>query len=92
MNKVTSDVTQADLDKAKKVVRGYKDKLIEANTLLSEVDKNIDNYNNELRELGVDPDDADNYIKDNKMTIVDEFNSIVDKINDIEQRAEGEDA
>ncbi len=86
MNNITGNTTQADLDAAKKVVRGHKDQLLKANTVLSEVDKNIENYNKELTGLGVDPEKAEDFVKGEEESITNDFNAIIDKINEVETR------
>jgi uncharacterized protein Yka (UPF0111/DUF47 family) len=72
--------TEKQIIELKQQIQGIRDTVIQAKATMNEVIKNIEDCKNELKSLGVDPDNADEVIKEIEAEIDSLYNSSYQKI------------
>lgn len=74
--------TEREILALKKEVTDLRDKIIQAKATYNEVVKNIENYENELKELGVNPNNVDEAIQDMESKIEELYQKAKSKLDE----------
>ncbi|MCX8074142.1 MAG: hypothetical protein N2749_00960 [Clostridia bacterium] len=74
--------TEREILALKKEVTDLRDKIIQAKATYNEVIKNIENYENELRELGIDPEKTDDAIQEMENKIEELYQNAKSKLDE----------
>jgi hypothetical protein len=74
-------VTEKDIMKVKNEVREIRDKSIGAQATYDEVCANISTQESKLKELGVKPDEVEDFIKSQEEIVETKYLEVKDKIN-----------
>jgi len=74
------NVSESDLLRLKRAVQDGKDKLTAAQATLTELTRSVDSLNEELKALGVEPDQAAQWLLNKEEEITKAYNELLAKI------------
>ncbi len=72
--------TEKDILNIKKKAEQGRDKYISAKSTMAEVEKNIKTHENELKEIGINPDNAEEYLVEKETSIKNKYNEILNML------------
>lgn len=75
-------ITEREITLAKSQATAIRDKVVSAKSTLESVNKNIQDYHDELVQLGIDVDNIEQSINDMEAKITEEYNECIKTINE----------